>query len=57
MIFCTRYDHFEYLVMLFGFSHAPNSFQGYINMILVEKFDIFIILYLDNILIYTKDPS
>ena len=32
------------------------AFRG-INKILVEKLDIFIIMYLDYILIYTKDPS
>ena len=43
--------------MLFGLSNAPTTFQGYVNKILVEKLNIFIILYLDNILIYTKDPG
>ena len=43
--------------MLFGLSNAPASFQGYINKILAEKLDIFVIVYLDNILIYTKDPG
>ena len=41
--------------MPFGLSNAPASFKGYINKIVVEKFDIFIIVYLDDILIYTKD--
>ena len=40
-----------------GLSNAPASFQSYINKILAEKLDIFVIVYLDNILIYTKDPS
>ena len=31
------------------------SFQGYINKILVKKLNIFVIIYLDNILIYIKD--
>ena len=43
--------------MLFSFSNALVIFQGYINKIFVEKLDIFIIIYLDNILIYTKDLS
>ena len=43
--------------MLFGLSNAPATFQGYINKILAEKLDIFIIVYLDDILIYTKDLS
>ena len=41
--------------MPFGLINIPASFQEYINKILVEKFDIFVIVYLDDILIYTKD--
>ena len=37
--------------------NAPASFKGYINKILTEKLDIFIIVYLDNILIYTNDDG
>lgn len=54
--FCTRYDHFQYQVMSFGLFNAPTGFQKYIDKILAEKFDIFVVVYLDNILIYTKDP-
>ncbi len=43
--------------MPFGLSNAPASFQGYINKILTEKFDIFVVMYLDDILIYTEDPG
>ena len=55
--FRTRYGHFEYQVMPFGLSNAPASFQGYINKILAKKFDVFVIVYLDEILIYTEDAS
>ena len=43
--------------MLFGLINVPASFQGYINKILTEKLDIFFIMYLDDILIYTKDDG
>ena len=43
--------------MPFGLSNVSASFQGYINKILAEKLDIFVIVYLDNIFIYTKDPG
>ena len=49
--FKTWYGHFEYQVMPFGLSNAPANFQGYINKILAEKLDIFVIVYLDDILI------
>ena len=55
--FQIRYGHFEYQVMPFGLSNAPASFQGYINKILAEKLNIFVIVYLDDILIYTEDHS
>ena len=55
--FRTRYGHFEYQVMPFRLSNAPASFQGYINKILAEKLDIFVIVYQDDILIYSKDLS
>ena len=56
-VFRTRYGHFKYQVMSFGLSNALASFRDYINKILTKKLDIFIVIYLDNILIYTKDPG
>ena len=41
--------------MLFGLSNTPASFQGYINKILAEKLDVLVIVYVDDILIYTED--
>ena len=55
--FRTRYGYFEYQVMPFGLTNAPATFSGYINKILAEKLDVFVIVYLDDILIYTKDKS
>ena len=43
--------------MLFGLSNTPATFQGYVNKILAEKLDLFVIVYLDDILIYTEDPG
>ena len=55
--FWTQYGHFKYQVMPFGLSNAPTTFQGYVTKILAEKLDIFVIVYLDDILIYIEDPS
>ena len=41
--------------MLFGLTNAPAIFQGYMNKILVEKFNVFVIVYLDDIFIKTED--
>ena len=56
-VFQTKYGHFEYQVILFGLSNAPATFQRYVNKILAEKLNVFIIVYLDDILIYTEDPG
>ena len=53
----TCYGRFEYQVMPFGLSNAPASLQGYVNRILSEKLSIFLIVYLNDIFIYTEDPG
>jgi hypothetical protein len=52
--FRTRYGLFECLVMPFGLTNAPASFQKIINHVLREYIDDFIIVYLDDILIFLK---
>ncbi|EED12060.1 gag/polymerase/env polyprotein, putative [Talaromyces stipitatus ATCC 10500] len=52
--FRTRYGHYKYLVMLFGLTNAPAAFQGYINQALRGLVDDFYIIYLDDILIFSK---
>ena len=54
-VFRTQYGHFKYQVMLFGLFNIPATFQEYVNKILAKKLDVFVIVYLDNILIYIKD--
>ncbi len=57
MVFRNCYDYFEYQMMPFNLTNALATFQGYINKILAEKLDVFVIVYLDNILIYTKNEE
>lgn len=54
-VFDTRYSHFEYQVMLFNLFNIPANFQNYINKILIKKLNISVVVYLANILIYTKN--
>lgn len=53
-MFRTRYDYFKYQIMLYNLFHISINFENYINKILAEKLDIFVIVYLDEILIYTN---
>src|SRR6185369_1752224 len=55
--FRTRYGHFEYLVMPFGLSNAPASFQAFINDVLRKYLDHFVVVYLDDILIYSRNKT
>lgn len=53
--FKTRYNHFKYQMIHFGLTNVLATFQNYINKILAEKLDVFIIVYLDDIFIYIKN--
>ena len=45
---------YEFLVMSFSMSYAPATFQRYINNVLREKLDIFVLAYIDDILVFSK---
>ena len=52
-----RYGHFEYKVMLFGHVNAPATFQAMMNKILREFRDHGVVVYLDDILIYSNSKE
>ena len=54
--FRTRYGLYEYLVMPFGLTNAPASCQEMMNDVLKEFLDQTVIVYLDDILVYTNGP-
>lgn len=52
--FKTRYGLFEYLVMPFGLTNAPAQFQAHMQCIFHDLLDISVVIYLDDILIFSK---
>jgi hypothetical protein len=52
--FSTRYGLYEYLVMSFGLTNAPTHFIYLMNSVLMEKLDKFIMVFIDDILVYSK---
>ncbi len=55
--FRTRYSHFEYTIMPFGLTNTPAVFQHLMNDIFREYMDEFVVVYLDDILIFSKNPE
>ena len=55
--FRTRFELFEYLIMLFDLYNKFTFFQNYINDTFHEYFDYFCIVYFDNILIYNDNET
>src|SRR6202789_3115664 len=55
--FRTRYGSFEWLVMPFGLTNAPAAFQRFMNDIFSDLLDVTVIVYLDNILIFSDNPA
>lgn len=55
--FRTRYGAFEYMVMPFGLANAPATFQHFMNDIFRDMTDIFVVIYLDDILIFSENEK
>ena len=55
--FRTRYGSYEFQVMHYGLTNAPASFQRFMNDCFKDLLDVCVVVYLDDILIYSEDPT
>ena len=57
IVFQTRYGHYKFVVLPFGLTNTPTTFMCFMNTVLNKYFDKFVFIFIDDILIYSKDEN
>jgi hypothetical protein len=57
MTFSTRYKLYEYLVMSFGLTNASPHFMYLMSSVLMPELDKFVVVFIDDILVYSKSTE
>jgi hypothetical protein len=55
--FILRYGLYEFTVMSFGLTNAPAYFMYMMNMVFMEYLDIFVMMFIDDILVYSRSEE